>query len=66
MRVVDSVAHDYGEHLTMLAAFVDRLSAPTTVDGAVDTEVLRSYVEQVLGPTLVTGRHRHDGQLSGT
>ena len=26
-----------------------------TVDGAVDTEVFRSYVAQVLGPTLVAG-----------
>ena len=40
MRVVDSVPHGYGEHITMLAALgVDGLSAPMTVDGAVDTEV---------------------------
>ena len=56
VRVVDSVPHDYGEHLTLLAALgVDGLSAPMTVDGAVDTEVCRSYVEQVLGPTVVAG-----------
>lgn len=56
VRVVDSVPHNYGEHLTLLAALgVDGLSAPMTVDGAVDTELFRSYVEQVLGPTLVAG-----------
>ena len=56
VRVVDSVPHDYGEHITLLVALgMEGLSAPMTVDGAVDTEALRSYVEQVLGPTLVAG-----------
>ena len=56
VRVVDSVPQNYGENISMLAALgVDGLSAPMTVDGAVDTDVFRSYVEQVLGPTLVAG-----------
>ena len=56
VRVVDSVPHNHREHITMLAALgMDGLSAPMTVDGAVDTEVFRSYVAQVLGPTLKPG-----------
>jgi transposase len=56
VRVVESVPQNYGENISLLAALgVDGLSAPMTVEGAVDTEVFRSYVEQVLGPTLVPG-----------
>jgi len=52
-RVVDSVPQNYGENISLLGALsVEGLSAPMTVDGAVDTAVFRSYVEQVLGPTL--------------
>lgn len=50
------MSHNYGENISLLAALgVKGVSAPMTVDGAVNTEVLRSYVEQVLGPTLVAG-----------
>lgn len=31
------------------------LEAVLTIDGATDGDVLQAYVEQVLGPTLVTG-----------
>ena len=56
VRVVDSVPQNYGENISMLAALGSRgLSAPMTVDGAVDTEVFRIYVEPVLGPTLGPG-----------
>lgn len=56
VRVVDTVPQNYGENVSVLAALgLQGLSAPMTVDGAVDTEVFRIYVEQVVGPTLVPG-----------
>ena len=56
VRVVDSVPQNYGPNISLLAALdVEGLSAPMTVAGAVDTEVLRAYVAQVLGPTLELG-----------
>lgn len=56
MRVVDSVPQNYGQNISVLAALgVGGLSAPMTIDGAVDAEVFRSYVAQVLGPTLTPG-----------
>ncbi len=56
VRVVDSVPQNYGQNISVLAALgVGGLSAPMTVDGAVDAEVFRSYVAQVLGPTLAPG-----------
>ena len=56
VRVIDSMPQNYGQNSSVLAALgVGGLSAPMTVDGAVDAEVFRSYVAQVLGPTLVAG-----------
>ena len=56
VRVVDSVPQNYGQNISVLAALGGGgLSAPMTVDGAVDAEVFRSYVAQVLGPTLAPG-----------
>ena len=56
VRVVDTVPQNYGQNITLLAAFsLQGLSAPMTVEGAVDTEVFRSYVDHVLGPTLRPG-----------
>lgn len=56
VRVVDSVPQNYGQNISVLAALgVGGLTAPMTVDGAVDAEVFRSYVAQVLGPTLGPG-----------
>jgi transposase len=55
-RVVDTVPRNYGETISVLAALgVGGLSASMTVEGAVDAEVFRVYVEQVLGPTLAPG-----------
>ena len=34
---------------------VDRIDAPMTIDGALDGEAFRAYVEQFLAPTLSTG-----------
>ena len=56
VRVVDTVPQNYGQNISFLASLsVHGLSAPMTVDGAVDAEVFRVYVDQVLGPTLVPG-----------
>jgi transposase len=51
-----SVPHNYGQNVTMLGALgTPGLQAVITVNGATDTEVLRTYVKRVLGPTLVPG-----------
>jgi transposase len=56
VRVVDNVPQNYGENVSLRAALgVGGLSAPMTVDGAVDAEVFRAYVAQVLGPILEPG-----------
>jgi transposase len=56
LRVVDAVPRNYGETISLPAALSVRgLSAPMTGNGAVDAEVLRLYIDQVLGPTLRPG-----------
>jgi transposase len=56
VRVVESVPQNYGENISLLAALsTEGVSAPMTVEGAVDTAVFRAYVAQVLGPTLKSG-----------
>jgi len=56
VRVVDTVPQNYGQNIALLAALSpEGLSAPMTVEGAVDAEVFRLYVEQGLGPTLRPG-----------
>jgi transposase len=56
VRVVDRVPQNYGENLSVLAALsLSGLSAPMSVEGAVDTAVFQTYIEQVLGPTLQLG-----------
>jgi hypothetical protein len=43
MQVVESVPHNYGENVSLLAAMgVKGVSAPMTVEGAVDTAVFRA------------------------
>lgn len=55
-RVGGSVPQNYGQNVTMLGALgTQGLQAVMTVDGATDTEVFRTYVTQVLGPTLAPG-----------
>jgi transposase len=55
-RVVGSVPQNYGPNVTVLGALdVHGLHAVMTVDGATDTDVFRTYVKQVLGPTLRPG-----------
>jgi transposase len=55
-RVVETVPQNYGENITMLAALsVTGISATMTLNGAVDGIVFKTYVEQVLCPTLQAG-----------
>jgi transposase len=55
-RVIGSVPQNYGPNVTMLGALgVQGLHAVMTVDGATDADVFRTYVRQVLGPTLAPG-----------
>jgi transposase len=55
-RVIGAVPQNYGQNVTMLGALGGHGSqAVMTVEGATDTAVLRTYVRQVLGPTLVPG-----------
>ncbi len=56
VRVVDSVPHNYGENVTMLATLsLSGIAAPMTVEGAVDGVVFTAYVKPVLCPTLTAG-----------
>ena len=55
-RVAEGVPQNYGENVTMLAAIgMGGVSAPMTVNGAVDREVFLAYVREVLAPTLSKG-----------
>jgi transposase len=55
-RVIGAVPQNYGQHVTMLGAVgADGSQAVMTVEGAPDTEVFRTYVQQVLGPSLAPG-----------
>jgi len=52
-RIHEGVPQNYGENVTMLAAIsMGGVSAPMTVNGAVDGVVFLTYVREVLGPTL--------------
>jgi transposase len=55
-RVVEATPQNYGENITMLAALsLSGITAPMTINGAVDGEIFKIYVEQVLAPTLKAG-----------
>jgi transposase len=55
-RVVDSVPVNDGENYTMLAAVgLDGLQAPWVIDGAVNGDIFRCWVRDILGPTLQAG-----------
>jgi transposase len=55
-RIYEGAPQNYGENITMLACLsAGGLSAPMTVEGAVDGLVFLEYVKQVLAPTLCTG-----------
>jgi transposase len=55
-RVVDHVPDNYGVNYTMLAALgLEGLHAPWVVDGAVNGDIFRWWVRDVLCPTLQPG-----------
>jgi hypothetical protein len=55
-RVLGAVPQNYGQNVTMLGALgMHGIQAVMTVEGATDTEVFRTYVQQVLGPSLAPG-----------
>jgi len=55
-RLVANVPHGHWKTLTLVAALrVDRMTAPYTIDGAIDGPSFLAYVEQVLAPTLHKG-----------
>jgi len=51
-----SIPFGHWKTTTLVAALrFDRIDAPMTIDGALDGEAFRAYVEQVLAPTLSAG-----------
>jgi transposase len=55
-RLVDSAPHGHWKTTTFVAALRhDRLTAPMTVDGAMNGPTFVAYVKQVLAPTLQPG-----------
>jgi len=56
VRVAEGVPQNYGENVTMWAAIgIGGVSAPMTINGAVDGAVFLTYVREVLAPTLSVG-----------
>lgn len=55
-RLVASVPHGHWQTSTFLAALRhDRITAPYVLEGAINGEIFRAYVEQMLAPTLEPG-----------
>jgi len=55
-RLIASVPHGHWKTSTFLAALRhDKIAAPCIIDGAINGETFRAYVEQFLVPTLVPG-----------
>jgi putative transposase len=55
-RLVAAVPHGHWKTSTFVAALrTSGLTAPLIVDGAMNGEVFRAYVEQILAPTLQPG-----------
>jgi transposase len=55
-RLVTKVPHGHWKTSTFLAALrLDRIEAPWLLEGPIDGESFRTYVERVLGPTLRRG-----------
>ena len=56
MRLTAKVPHGHWKTTTFLAALrQDRIDAPWVLDGPIDGETFRTYVEKVLVPTLGPG-----------
>ena len=55
-RLIAAVPHGHWKTSTFLAALrATGLTAPLVLDGAINGEAFRAYVEQILAPTLVPG-----------
>lgn len=55
-RLVAAVPHGHWKTSTFLAALRhDRMTAPCVIDGAINGETFRAYVEQFLAPVLEPG-----------
>ena len=55
-RLVAKVPHGHWKTLTFVAALrCDRIDAPCVIDGPINGESFRAYVEQILLPTLAPG-----------
>ena len=55
-RLVAAVPHGHWKTSTFVAGLrTDGLTAPLVVDGAMNGDIFRAYVEQVLAPTLKLG-----------
>lgn len=55
-RVVEAIPSDYGSNYTLIAALgLDGLQAPWLLEGALNGEIFKLYLDQVLGPTLQPG-----------
>ena len=55
-RLLATVPHGHWKTSTFVAALrTSGLTAPLVIDGAMNGEVFRAYVEQVLAPTLAPG-----------
>lgn len=55
-RLVAAVPHGHWKTTTLIAAVrLDGITAPYVLDGPIDGETFRAYVEQRLAPTLAPG-----------
>jgi transposase len=55
-RIFEGAPQNYGENISMLACLSPSgISAPMTIEGAVDSLVFLEYIKQVLAPTLSEG-----------
>jgi transposase len=55
-RLVASIPHGHWHTSTFLAALRhDAITAPCVIDGAINGDIFRAYVEQFLAPTLKPG-----------
>lgn len=55
-RVVEYVPSDYGSNYTLIGVLgLNGLQAPWVLEGAINGEIFKLYLDQVLGPTLRPG-----------
>jgi len=55
-RVVEYIASDYGSNYTLIGVLgLKGLQAPWVLEGALNGEIFKLYLDQVLGPTLRPG-----------